>query len=154
MSILARLAGGTTMKDPREGARGHNALTAEDINLAVSLLPPIDAAILMAGHIQQPPPPDQFIAILKTLEAEMYHEWKKQKLGKVDPSKLEAMAEIAWAEFATGQRLTEEQKALECEMGCYNTWAYRYRKVYPAATGYLSERERVSYSRVKSACYL
>ena len=152
MSILARLAGGTTMKDPREGARGHNALTAEDINLAVSLLPPIDAAILMAGHIQQPPPPDQFIAILKTLEAEMYHDWKRQKLGRVEPSKLETMAEIAWAEFMTNDRLSEEQKALECEMSS-PTWLNRYRRVYPAATGYLSEIERRAYSRVKRAIH-
>lgn len=150
MSILARLAGGTTMKDPREGARGHNALTAEDINLAVSLLTPIDAAILMAGHIQQPPPPDQMLQILALLEQEMCREWKKQKLGKVDLTKIETMAEIAWAEFITNDRLSEEQKAEECDMG-RDTWFRRYRFVYPAASGELKYRERTAYSRVMRA---
>lgn len=150
MSLLARLAGGTTMKDPREGARGFNALTAEDINLAVSLLPPIDAAILMAGHIQQPPPPDQLLQILALLEQEMCREWKKQRLGKVDLTKIETMAEIAWAEFMTNDRLSEEQKAGECDID-RRTWFRGYRYVYPAASGELQYRQRTAYSRVKNA---
>lgn len=138
------------MKDPREGARGFNALTADDINHAVSLLSPIDAAILMAGHIQQPPPPKQLLQVLALLEGEMCREWKKQRLGKVDLEKIQTMAEIAWAEFITNDRLSEEQKAEECEMG-RDTWFRRYRFVYPAATGELSHRERTAYSRVKRA---
>lgn len=150
MTVLARLTAGSTTKDPREGPGGHNALTEADINQAVSILPPMDAAILLASHIQQPPPSDQLLSVLAHLEREMCKDWKRQRLGRVDLTKIETMAEIAWAEFCTGERMTEEQKALECDMDS-KTWRNRYRYVYPAATGELSHRERRSYHRVKKA---
>lgn len=151
MTVLARLTAGTTTKDPREGPGGHNALTEADINFAVSTLSPMDAAILLASHINQPPPPEQFLQILDYLNKQvMQREWQKLRLGKVDLDQLDTMAEIAWAEFCTGERMSEEQKALECDM-TPRTWRDKYRLVYPAATGELSFRERRAYGRVKGA---
>lgn len=150
MTVLARLTAGSTTKDPREGPGGHNALTEADINQAVSILPSMDASILLASHIQQPPPSDQLLNILAHLEREMCREWKRQGLGGCRLEKLETMAEIAWAEFCTGERMSEEQKALECDM-TPRTWRDTYRRVYPAATGELAHRERRAYGRVKGA---
>lgn len=150
MTVLTRLTAGSPTKDPREGPGGYNALTEADINFAVSTLPPMDAAILLASHIDQPPPNNQLLNILTHLENKMRDEWKRQGLGGCRLEKLETMAEIAWAEFCTGERLTEEQKALECDMH-RNSWLDKYRRVYPAATGELSSIERRSYGRVKKA---
>lgn len=148
MSVLTRLTAGHKMKDPREGAGGFDALTEADINFAVSTLPAMDAAILLAGHIQQEPPPDQMAKILDKLEWVMYKDWQRQGLSGCKVDKLPIMAEMAWVEFVTGKSLPEEQKADECGMH-RNSWSEKYRRVYPSALGELNHIQRRAYSRVK-----
>lgn len=148
MTILSMLTPKSTTKDPREGPPGFNRLTSEEVTMAVSLLSDIDAAILLAGHIQQHPNEDQMGKILDLIEYQLYQAFKRQRLGKPDPKALEVMAECVWAEYFTNAKMSEEQRALECDIPTA-TWFRSYKLAYPAGFSEISSRATSAYRQVK-----
>lgn len=148
MSILTKLTAGAPFKDPREG-QGTTIIetTVAEIGLAAGTLDWFSHDLIMMQHCQQTPP--RYEKTIKQITRIFLDQWSKGK-GPVNLSRyrVEAIAEAIWHDFATNQRMTDEERAILCQMSD-RQFRRGTNEVYRATLAELNSIARESYLEVK-----